>query len=106
MGRALTNARVGFDGQVDGTDVTGSLSRQRRPRRAGDAASPATSPSRATTARSRASSSPVGPNRLTGDLAKSGTAPIDGRLTLHAPDIAPLASLALVEATGALDADI
>ena len=48
----------------------------------------------------------VGPNRLTGSLAKAGDAPATGRLTLDAPDIAPVAALALVEATGALDADI
>ena len=48
----------------------------------------------------------VGPNRLTGSVAKVGDAPATGRLTLAAPDIAPVAALALVEATGAVDADI
>ena len=35
----------------------------------------------------------VGPNRLTGSLAKAGAAPATGRLTLDAPDIAPVAAL-------------
>ena len=48
----------------------------------------------------------VGPNRLTGSLARTGDAPATGRLTLDAPDVAPVAALALVEATGALRADI
>ena len=64
------------------------------------------SPSPATTRSLNGLDVAVGPNRLTGELAKAGAAPVVGRLTLHAPDIAPLAALALVEATGALDADI
>ena len=39
-------------------------------------------------------------------MAKAGAAPATGRLTLDAPDIAPVAAFALVEATGAIEADI
>ncbi len=48
----------------------------------------------------------IGPNRLTGDASLTGTGPVTGDLSLRAPDIASLATLALIEATGALDADI
>jgi len=105
MERTLTNARLGFSGQVDGSTVTGtvdgsggldglvlalggdvSLAGERRSVSGLDVR--------------------VGPNRLTGDLAKDGTAPATGTLRLDAPDIAPLAALALVEATGSVDARI
>ena len=48
----------------------------------------------------------VGPNTLVGDVAREGTQPITGALALRAPDIAPLAALGLVEATGAISADL
>ena len=48
----------------------------------------------------------VGPNRLTGEVVAERAAPSTGRLALDAPDIAPLAALALTEASGAVDADI
>ena len=48
----------------------------------------------------------VGPNRLTGDLTMHAGAPMAGRLSLDAPDIAPLAALALAEASGSARADI
>ena len=105
MGRRLTDARVGFDGQVDGSNVTGTLS-------GGgglDGLVLSLGGDIASVGDKRSISGlelRVGPNRLSGDLTKDGAAPIDGRLTLHAPEIAPLASLALVEATGAIDADI
>ena len=104
--RSLTNARIGFSGQVDGSrNLTGSLSGGGELDElpidlAGDVAI-------AGEARSVSGLElVVGPNRLTGDLAKQGSAPATGRLALTAPDVAPLAALALVEATGALDATI
>ena len=48
----------------------------------------------------------IGPNRLTGSASMTGTGPVTGDLSLRAPEIASLATLALVEATGALDADV
>src|SRR5690606_32364099 len=48
----------------------------------------------------------VGPNLLTGELAQTGSDPVVGQLSLDAPDVEPLAALALVEATGALQTDI
>lgn len=105
LDRVLTNAMVGFNGQLDGSDVTGSL--------AGAGAlddEPITltgdlslvGEDRAL----RGLSATVGPNRLAGDVALSGEGPITGTLTLAAPDVAPLAALALTEATGAVDATI
>ncbi len=105
MGRQLTNARVGFDGKVNGSDVTGTLSGTGGLdglvlSLGGDVASVGTKRSIS------GLELMVGANRLSGDMTKDGEAPIEGRLTLHAPDIAPVASLALVDATGAIDADI
>ncbi len=105
MDRALTNARLGFTGQVDGTDVTGTL----------DGAGGLDGlvldlGGDITVAGERRAISGldvrVGPNHLTGDVAKDGTAPATGTLRLDAPDIAPLAALALVEATGSVDATV
>jgi translocation and assembly module TamB len=48
----------------------------------------------------------VGPNAIVGDLAQRGEAPVEGNLTLTAPDLAPLAALALTEAEGAAAAKI
>lgn len=103
--RRLTNATLGFEGQVSGTDVTGTLTGGGgldglTLSLAGDIASVGN-------ARSvKGLEVVIGPNRLSGDLARSGTAPIEGRLNLHAPDIASIAALALVDATGAIDADL
>ena len=105
MDRDLTNARIGFDGQVDGSDVTGALSGGGSL----DGLVMQLAGNLALAGENRSLSGlevRVGPNRLTGDLAKDGSAPIVGQLTLNAPDIAPLAALALTEATGAIDADI
>ena len=104
-GRALTDLALGFTGDVNGSDVTGSLSGSGALDGlvldlAGDIAS----------AGERRSVDglvvAVGPNRLTGSLAKDGAAPATGRLALDAPDIASVATLALIEATGAVSADV
>ncbi len=105
MGRRLTDASLGFDGQVNGSDVTGSLTGSGGLNGlvlslAGDVA---------VKGESRSISGlevMVGPNRLSGGVSKDGAAPAVGQLTLHAPDIAPVAALALVDASGAIDADI
>ena len=104
-GRALANLDVGFTGEVDGGDVSGSLDGSGALEGlvldlAGDIA--VAGERRAIDGLVVA----VGPNRLTGSVAKVGDAPATGRLSLAAPDIAPVAALALVEATGAVDADI
>jgi translocation and assembly module TamB len=103
--RTLTDARLGFEGVVDGRNVTGSLSGGGEL----DGLPIDLAGQVAITGQSLSVSGlefVVGPNRLTGDLAQQGSAPVTGRLALAAPDIAPLAALALVEATGALDATI
>lgn len=48
----------------------------------------------------------VAQNRLTGGVAQTNGAPIEGALDLDAPDVSPLAQLLLAEATGAVDATI
>lgn len=105
MARSLTNARLGFTGQVDGSNVTGTI--------AGsgglDGLVLALGGDISVAGPRRAISGldvRVGPNRLAGDLARDGTAPATGTLRLDAPDVAPLAAFALVEATGAVNARI
>ncbi len=105
MERKLTNARVGFTGQVDGADVTGSVTGSGGL----DGLVLALGGDISSVGEKRSISGldvRVGPNSLTGDVAKDGTAPATGTLRLDAPDIAPLAALALAEATGAVSADI
>ncbi len=48
----------------------------------------------------------LGPSLITGDLTRVAGTPLDGTLTFRSPDIAPLAALALVEATGSIDAEV
>ncbi|HRO12207.1 translocation/assembly module TamB domain-containing protein, partial [Amaricoccus sp.] len=105
VGRRLTGARVGFAGQVDGADITGALS--------GDGALDGLvlqlAADLAVSGEKRALSGvsvAIGPNRLTGEISQAGADPVEGRLTLDAPDIAPIATLALLDARGAVDADI
>ena len=88
MERTLTGARVGFTGEVDGCERHRHARRQRRRSTGSSSASAATSRSRRASGRSRASRCAVGPNRLTGDVAKDGGAPATGTLALDAPDIA------------------
>lgn len=105
MERTLTNARVGFTGQVDGANVTGSLDGGG----ALDGLVLAIAGDLGIVGERRSISGldvRVGPNRLTGDVTVDGSAPATGTLTLAAPDIAPLAAFALVEATGSVDARI
>ena len=97
MGHRLTGAKLGFTGEVDGANVTGSLSGDGAldglvMRLAGDLAviGDEAQPDRA---RRRHRAEPPD-----GEVSQTGTAPVDGRLTLDAPDIAPIATLALVDA--------
>jgi translocation and assembly module TamB len=106
MGRELTNARVAFDGEVrsasdfSGTlDGTGGL----------DGLVLSLAGQADVSGQERSLSGlevRVGPNRLTGDLQQSGSGPAAGTVTLDAPDIAPLAALALTEASGAVNAQV
>jgi translocation and assembly module TamB len=103
--RKLTNATLGFDGEVNGTDLIGTLTGGGGLdglilSLAGDVSSVGEKRS------VKDLEVVIGPNRLSGDLAKSGADPLEGRLNLHAPDISSIAALALVDATGALDADL
>jgi translocation and assembly module TamB len=103
--RTLANARLGFDGQLSGSDVSGTVSGAGQL----DGLVLSLGGDIAVEGESRRISGldvRVGPNRLSGDLAQTGNAPATGRLTLAAPDISPLAAFALVQATGAVNADI
>ncbi len=105
MGRSLTDARLGLTGSLDGTDIAGAL-------RGGadfDGAPIALSADLALDQAARRLENLVariGPNSLTGDVVQAAGGTFDGTLTLRAPDVAPLAALALTEARGSVDAEI
>ena len=48
----------------------------------------------------------IGPNRITGALQRTAQGPLSGMLDVAAPELATLAALALVEATGAVNAKV
>jgi translocation and assembly module TamB len=105
LARTLLGARLGFDGTVDGADVAGAL----RGGAVFDGAPVALTadleldgPSRAL----RDLAVQVGPNTVTGDLAQAPGDVLRGALQIDAPDLAPLAALALTEASGAASATI
>ncbi len=106
LDRAIEDMALSFRGAVDGTNVDGALS--------GDGSfggQPVTlSADVALTDAERAVRglvAGVGPNRLTGDVVQAtATGLIDGSLALDAPDVTPLAALALTEASGSVQAGI
>ncbi len=105
LGRRLTGGRLGFTGTVDGGDIDGRLS-------GGgglDGLVLGLGGGVRVAGEDRSISGlqvQVGPNRLTGDVARHASDPVTGRLTLTAPDVASVAALALVEATGGVNADV
>lgn len=104
-GREVSGLALGFDGRIDDTDLSGSLSGGGS---LGDMPLTMAGDIALTGSDRRISGLRIGlgPSQLAGDLAQSGSAPVVGQLTLTAPDLAPVAALALTEATGAIDADI
>lgn len=109
MDRTLTRARLGFTGTVSstatGSDIDGTLSGGG----ALDGLVLSLGGGVTVAGEDRALTGlqvTVGPNRLTGSLARHASDPVVGQLALTAPDIAPVAALALVEATGAADATV
>ena len=104
-GREVSGLALGFDGRIDGSDIAGSLNGGGS---LGD--QPLTMAGDIALAGSERKVSGLriglGPSQLAGDLVQSGSAPVIGQLTLTAPDLAPVAALALTEASGAVDADI
>lgn len=106
LDRPLTDFRLGFQGDVAGTDVTGTVSGggalgDMPITLAGDIT--ATSDRQAIEGLTLA----VGPNTATGALARDGTTgPFTGKIALRAPDIAPLAAFALRQASGEVNADL
>lgn len=103
--RRLTNATLGFEGSVNGSDVIGTVT-------GGgglDGLTLSIDGDISSVGEDRSVEGldvVIGPNRLSGDVAMSGDAPIEGRLNLDAPDIASIAALALLDATGSVNADI
>lgn len=105
LDRALTDAKLGFNGTVAGTNVSGTLmgngALDDLPIRiAGDVTSTDALKS------IEGLDVVIGPNTARGDITRTGTGPITGAITLRAPDIAPVAALALTEASGAIEADL
>ena len=105
VGRDLTGARIAFDGALEGANVTGALSG------GGDlGGAPITLAadieSTETLKALRDLAVGIGPNRLTGSVSRTGEEPILGQLELDAPDLSPLAALALAEATGSARATL
>jgi len=105
IGHELEGARLAFDGLVDGPNVSGDVSGSGR---LGDqplalaAELALAGPERAL----RALRAEVGPNRITGDVSMNGDGPILGEIAIDAPDLTPLAALALTEATGSARATV
>jgi len=103
MQRDIRDLSLGFDGSVDGRDVTGNLTGGGELGGlaldvAGDVT--VTEAARGVSGLRLA----VGPNALTGALSQDPGGPIEGSVTLDAPDIAPLAALALTDASGSVEA--
>ncbi|TPE51471.1 translocation/assembly module TamB domain-containing protein [Amaricoccus solimangrovi] len=48
----------------------------------------------------------VGPNTVAGDLTRARDGLLTGKLAVRAPDIAPIAALALTEGSGSIEADL
>jgi translocation and assembly module TamB len=105
LGRDLADLALRFDGRSADGDVTGTIAGS------GDLDGNAIALAGEValvgeTARLSDLALDVGPNRITAALARTGEAPVEGRITIDAPDIRPLAALALVEASGAASADV
>lgn len=105
LDRSVTGLTFGFDGTVTGRDIEGALSGEgnldgHEIALAGDIAVAGES------RRIDGLRFAVGANTITGHLAQSADAPIEGRLELAAPNVTPLAALALVEAAGAANATL
>ncbi len=103
--RSVTGLAFGFDGTVSNGDIAGMLSGDgnldgHEIALAGDIAVAGES------RRLDGLRFAVGANTITGNLAQTGDAPIEGRLELTAPNVTPLAALALVEAAGAANATL
>ncbi|MBP7242710.1 translocation/assembly module TamB domain-containing protein [Amaricoccus sp.] len=105
LDRDLAGARIGFDGQVNGADVSGVVSGAGA---LGDQPiSVAASLDLAAGARAlRDLDVRVGPNAITGELSQQPEQAILGVLNIAAPDLEPLAALALVEAQGSAEATL
>ncbi len=103
--RPLRDFVLGFQGSLDGSDVAGQISGGG----AFDTLDLDLGSGIEVEGARRAVSDlrlAVGDNVLTGGLEQEGSGPVEGRLSLVAPDIAPLAALALVEAAGSVDMTI
>ncbi len=103
--RPLSDFALGFDGRLDGQDLTGNVTGGG----SFDALALDLGAGIAIEGGRREISGlrlAVGPNLLTGNLTQTDDAPVEGELVLNAPDVAPLAAMALVEATGTVETTI
>ncbi len=103
--RQVSRLELGFDGAVDGSTVTGDLegSGELDDLPVELAGSVDAGPSERSVEGLRLA---VGPSILTGDVQNTVGEPYEGALRFRSPDIAPLAALGLIEAGGALQADV
>ena len=111
MDRPLTGAELGFTGTVsglgapEGIAVAGDL---RGGGALGDQALSLAGNVDTTGGQQRITGlrAAVGPNTVAGDIARAADGLITGALALRAPDIAPIAALALAEGSGGIEADL
>ncbi len=105
LDRELAGLALGFRGEVTGANVTGTVGGSGSL----DGQVLALTTDIALVGSTRSVSDldlTLGPNRLTGGVTGRADEPLAGNLSLRAPDLAPLAALALVDAAGALDLDL
>lgn len=105
LGRSISGLDLGFDGRMEGSDVSGRVSGGGQL----DSLVLDLGADLAVAGETRSVSDlrfALGANSLTGEITQTTGAPLTGKLSLRAPDVASLAALALVEAGGSLTADI
>ncbi len=111
MDRPLTGAELGFSGTVSGfgtsagTTVAGDL---RGGGQLGDQALSLAGNIDTTGGQQKITGlrAAVGPNTIAGDITRAVDGLITGALALRAPDIAPIAALALADGSGSIEADL
>jgi translocation and assembly module TamB len=105
LDREIAGLALGFRGEVTGANVTGTVGGSGS--LDGQVLALTTDIALVGTTRSVSDLDlTLGPNRLTGGVTSRTDEPLAGNLSLRAPDLAPLAALALFDAAGALDLDL
>lgn len=105
MDKPARDLQLAFDGQKDGREIRGSLSGDGTlAELALDLAGEVASGPDARSVEGLDLS--LGSLRVSGDARQATGGPVTGELTLRAPDLAPIAELAQIEATGAISATL